>query len=305
MVPEPKGSGFPLLGIRSSTLTSLLVLLPTMIAIGVFVYAFIAWTGVISLTSSRFVPEYNFVGLQQYSKLWNTDRWQIAVSNVWLFSGLLIGASLAVGLLLAIFLDQKIRAENVLRTIYLYPMAISFIVTGIAWKWLLDPSVGIEKLVRGWGFESFHFDWLNDPKMAIYTIVIAGFWQSSGFVMAVFLAGLRGVDSEIVKAARIDGASMPRIYWSIVVPILRPVFLSVMVVLLYQALRSFDLVVALTKGGPGFASDLPTTFMYNYTFSRFQLAQGAASAMMILLTVTAVVVPYLYSELRDEHAGAH
>jgi len=305
VVPEPKGSGFPLLGIRSSTLTSLLVLLPTMIAIGVFVYAFIAWTGVISLTSSRFVPEYNFVGLQQYSKLWNTDRWQIAVSNVWLFSGLLIGASLAVGLLLAIFLDQKIRAENVLRTIYLYPMAISFIVTGIAWKWLLDPSVGIEKLVRGWGFESFHFDWLNDPKMAIYTIVIAGFWQSSGFVMAVFLAGLRGVDSEIVKAARIDGASMPRIYWSIVVPILRPVFLSVMVVLLYQALRSFDLVVALTKGGPGFASDLPTTFMYNYTFSRFQLAQGAASAMMILLTVTAVVVPYLYSELRDEHAGAH
>lgn len=305
MVPEPKGSGFPLLGIRSSTLTSLLVLLPTMIAVGVFVYAFIAWTGVISLTSSRFVPEYNFVGLQQYGKLWNTDRWQIAVNNVWLFSGLLIGASLAVGLLLAIFLDQKIRAENVLRTIYLYPMAISFIVTGIAWKWLLDPSVGIEKLVRGWGFESFHFDWLNDPKKAIYTIVIAGFWQSSGFVMAVFLAGLRGVDSEIVKAARIDGASMPRIYWSIIVPILRPVFLSVMVVLLYQALRSFDLVVALTKGGPGFASDLPTTFMYNYTFSRFQLAQGAASAMMILLTVTAVVVPYLYSELRNEHAGAH
>lgn len=305
MADETARGGIPVLGIRSSTMTSMLVLLPTLIAVGVFVYAFIAWTGVISLTSTRLVPDYHFVGLQQYYKLWDTDRWQTAVSNVWLFSGLLIGTSLAAGLLLAIFLDQKIRAENVLRTIYLYPMAISFIVTGIAWKWLLDPGVGIEKLVRGWGFENFHFDWLNDPNLAIYTIVIAGFWQSSGFVMAVFLAGLRGVDGEIIKAARIDGASMPRIYWSIIVPILRPVFLSVMVVLLYQALRSFDLVVALTKGGPGFASDLPTTFMYNYTFSRFQLAQGAASAMMILLTVTAIVVPYLYSELRNEHAGAH
>jgi glucose/mannose transport system permease protein len=295
----------PWIGGNKDTAVSVLVLLPTMIAIGIFVYAFIAWTGLISMTSSRFVPEYHFVGFEQYSKLWQTDRWQTAVSNVWVFSGLLIGASLVIGLLLAIFLDQKIRAENVLRTIYLYPMAISFIVTGIAWKWLLNPGLGIEKLVRDWGFDSFRFDWLINPKMAIYTIVIAGFWQSSGFVMAVFLAGLRGVDAEIVKAARIDGASMPRIYWSIVVPILRPVFLSVMVVLLYQALRSFDLVVALTNGGPGFSSDLPTTFMYNYTFSRFQLAQGAASAMMILLTVTAVVVPYLYSELRDDQPGSH
>ena len=280
--------------------TALAVLVPSVLAVGLFVYVFVAWTGVISLTASRFAPDYSFVGLSQYFKLWANNRWITSVANLGIFSLLFIGLTVAAGLALAIFLDQRIRAENAIRTIYLYPMAISFIVTGIAWKWLLTPDLGVEKLVRSWGFADFKFDWIVDPRMAIYTIVIAAFWQSAGFVMAIFLAALRGVDSEIIKAARIDGASLPEIYRSIIIPMLRPAFLSVIVILLYQALRSFDLVVALTNGGPGFASDLPTTFMFKYTFGRSQLAQGAASAIMITMTIAAVMIPYLYSELRHE-----
>lgn len=286
--------------LNPQTLAAIFVLLPSVLAIGLFVYGFIAWTGVISLTASRFAPDYSFVGLGQYAKLWANDRWVTSVVNLGIFSFFFIGLSGAVGLLLAILLDQRIRMENVIRTIYLYPMAVSFIVTGIAWKWLLTPDLGIEKLVRGWGFGDFKFDWIVDPRMAIYTIVIAAFWQSVGFVMAILLAALRGVDGEIIRAARVDGAGAPRIYWSIVIPMLRPAFLSVAVILLFQALRSFDLVVALTGGGPGFASDLPTTFMFKYTFGRNQLAQGAASAIMITLAVAAVMIPYLYSELRHE-----
>ena len=284
----------------SPTLSAIAVLLPTVLSVGLFVYGFIAWTGVISFTNSKFAPEYNFVGLSQYIKLWSNERWTASVVNLSIFATLFIGLTLLTGLVLAILLDQRIRAENVIRTIYLYPMAISFIVTGIAWKWLLAPDLGIQKLVRGWGFIDFKFDWIVDSKMAIYTIVIAAFWQTAGFVMAIFLAALRGVDSEIIKAARIDGATPFQTYSSIIIPMLRPAFLSVVVVLLYQALRSFDLVVALTNGGPGFASDLPTTFMFKYTFGRSQLAQGAASAIMITMTVAAVMVPYLYSELRNE-----
>jgi glucose/mannose transport system permease protein len=282
------------------TVAAILVLLPSVLAIGLFVYGFIAWTGAISLTTSRFAPDYSFVGFSQYAKLWANDRWITSVVNLGIFSFFFIGLSGAVGLLLAILLDQRIRMENAIRTIYLYPMAVSFIVTGIAWKWLLTPDLGIEKLVRGWGFGDFKFDWIVDPRMAIYTIVIAAFWQSVGFVMAILLAALRGVDGEIIRAARVDGAGAPRIYWSIIIPMLRPAFLSVVVILLFQALRSFDLVVALTGGGPGFASDLPTTFMFKYTFGRNQLAQGAASAIMITLAVAAVMIPYLYSELRHE-----
>ena len=201
-------------------------------------------------------------------------------------------------MLLAILLDQKIRAEGVLRTIYLYPMAISFIVTGTAWKWILNPGLGLEKLMHDWGWTSFSFDWLVNPDMAIYTIVIAGVWQSSGFVMAMFLAGLRGVDSEIIKAASIDGATLPTIYWRIIIPIMRPVFLTAFVILSHLAIKSFDLVVALTGGGPGYSTELPATFMYSSTFSRNQVGVGAASAVIMLMTVAAIMVPYLYSEIR-------
>lgn len=280
-----------------------LVLGPTLLVSLVFVYGFILWTGWLSFTESRMLPRYEFAGLVQYFTLFDNERWWVAVRNLAVFSSLFILVCLAFGLLMAILLDQRIRAEGFLRSIYLYPMALSFIVTGTAWKWILNPGLGFERVVQQLGFSSFTFDWLVNPAMSIYTVVIAGAWQSSGFVMALFLAGLRGIDESIIKAAQVDGASMPRIYWSIIVPSLRPVFFSAFIILAHIAIKSFDLVMALTGGGPGFSSDMPATFMYAFGFTRNQIGLGAASAMMMMMTVAAVVVPLMYSELRRQRRG--
>ncbi len=280
-----------------------IVLGPTLLCSLIFVYGFIAWTGILSFTKSRLLPNYEFVGFAQYVTLFGNERWWVALKNLCVFGGLFIFVCLAVGLLLAILLDQKIRAEGVLRSIYLYPMALSFIVTGTAWKWILNPGLGVERLVQQMGFPGFTFDWLVNPEMSIYTVVLAGAWQSSGFVMALFLAGLRGIDDSIIKAAQVDGASMPRIYWSIIIPSLRPVFFSAVMILAHIAIKSFDLVMALTGGGPGFSSDLPATFMYAFGFTRNQIGLGAASAMMMLATVVAVIVPMMYSEVRRSRRG--
>lgn len=271
---------------------------PSFVLALLFIYGLIAWNGYLSLSASRLLPNYAFAGFQQYVNLYESERFRVALTNMAVFGSLFIGGAMAIGLLLAILLDQKIRAEGVLRTIYLYPMALSFIVTGTAWKWILNPGLGIENLVRQWGWESFSFDWLVDPDKAIYCIAIAGVWQSAGFVMALFLAGLRGIDDSIVKAAQVDGASLPRIYWRILIPSLRPVFFSTLMVVSHLAIKSFDLVMALTAGGPGFATDLPATFMYAMAFSRGQIGLGAAAATVMLALVAAIVVPYLYSELR-------
>ncbi|HWA51108.1 MAG TPA: sugar ABC transporter permease, partial [Dongiaceae bacterium] len=215
-----------------------------------------------------------------------------------IFGSLYILLCSAIGLFLAILIDQKIRIEGALRPIYLYPMALSFIVTGTAWKWFLDPGIGLEHTMHLWGWESFSFTWIKDGKMAIYCIVIAAIWQSSGFVMAMFLAGLRGIDNEIIKAAQIDGASNFNLYRRIIIPILRPAFLSVFVVLAHLAIKSYDLVIALTNGGPGRATEMPATFMYSYTFTRNEMGIGASSAVIMLMMIASVIVPYLYSELR-------
>ena len=276
-----------------------LVLAPSFVLSFLFIYGLIAWNGYLSVSASRLLPNYEFVGLEQYGILFESERWWVALKNLAIFGSLFIGGAMAVGLLLAILLDQKIRAEGLLRTIYLYPMALSFIVTGTAWKWILNPGLGLEKVMHEWGWTSFGFDWLVNPDRAIYTIVIAGVWQSAGFVMALFLAGLRGIDDSILKAAQIDGASLPRIYWRIIIPSLRPVFFSTLMVLSHLAIKSFDLVMALTAGGPGYATDMPATFMYTMAFSRGQIGLGAASATIMLATVAAIVVPYLYSELRS------
>ena len=276
-----------------------LVLAPSFAIVLLFVYGFILWTIYLSFTRSRMMPVYDLTGFDAYRRLWSQPNWYMALHNIAIFGVLYIVICTALGLLLAILLDQKIRAEGVLRTIYLYPMAISFIVTGTAWKWFLNPGLGLEKTLHAWGFTSFHFDWLINTRMAIYTVVIAGVWQASGFCMAMFLAGLRGIDGEILKAAQIDGASSVNIYRRIVIPMLRPVFLSAFIVLAHMAIKSYDLVIALTGGGPGNATELPSTFMYSYSFTRNQMAVGAASAVIMLMTIAAVIVPYLYSELRE------
>ncbi|MEC5205365.1 glucose/mannose transport system permease protein [Vogesella perlucida] len=276
-----------------------LVLSPTLLASLVFVYGFIAFTGWLSFTESRLMPRFEWAGPVQYQALFENERWWTAAANLGVFGGLFILICLLVGLLMAILLDQKIRAEGALRTIYLYPMALSFVVTGTAWKWMLNPDMGLQKVMNDLGFANFTFDWLVNPDMAIYTVVIAGVWQSSGFVMALFLAGLRGIDDSIIKAAQVDGASLPTIYRRILIPSLRPVFFSVLLILSHIAIKSFDLVMALTGGGPGTSSDVPAIFMYQFAFTRGQLGQGAASAMMMLFTIVAVLVPLMYLETRS------
>ena len=278
-----------------------LVLAPSFVAILVFVYGFIGWTAWVSLTRSKLMPRYDFEGFGQYAKLFATPRWDTAITNLGIYGVLFIAISMALGLLLAILLDQQIRVEGAIRTIYLYPMALSMIVTGTAWKWILNPGLGLEAMVRGWGFETFTFNWLVDPNMAIYTIVLAGVWQAAGFVMALFLAGLRSVDGEIIKAAQVDGIPPRRIYTAIIIPSMAPVFLSAFIVLAHLAIKSFDLVIALTGGGPGYATDLPATYMYAMAFSRGNLGQAASSAMVMMAVVFAIVVPYLYSELRAKN----
>jgi len=275
-----------------------IVLAPSFAAILIFVYGFILYTGWLSLTDSRMLPNNDFIGLANYTKLFGLKHWHIALTNLAIFGVLYIVISSVLGLFLAILLDQQIRNEGFIRTVYLYPMAISFIVTGVAWKWFLDPGIGLENTMHQWGWESFEFRWIKDRDLAIYTIVIAAIWQSSGYVMAMFLAGLRGVDNEIIKAAQVDGASGVLIYRRIIIPMMRPVFLSAFVVLTHLAIKSYDLVVAMTGGGPGRATEVPATFMYSYTFTRNQMGVGASSAIIMLIMVFSIVVPYLYSEIR-------
>ncbi|MER0236934.1 sugar ABC transporter permease [Fulvimarina sp. MAC8] len=277
-----------------------IVLSPSVALVGIFVYGFILFTLYLSFTDSRILPTYGWVGFRNYELLFRIRAWDTALTNLVIFGTLYIVICCVLGLLLAILLDQRIRAEGFIRTIYLYPMALSFIVTGVAWKWFLDPGIGVEAIVRGWGFSSFEFNWIKDSDMAIYTIVIAAVWQTSGFVMAMFLAGLRGIDSEMMRAAEIDGASTFALYRRIVIPQLRPAFMSAFVVLAHMAIKSYDLVIALTNGGPGSATEVPATFMYSYTFTRNQMGIGASSAVIMLMTIAAIIVPYLWSELREK-----
>ncbi|MEZ2133168.1 MULTISPECIES: carbohydrate ABC transporter permease [unclassified Sinorhizobium] len=275
-----------------------LVLAPSFVVIVIFVYGFIAYTGFLSLTDSKMLPSYNLIGFGNYARLWALPHWWRAISNLAIFASLYIVICSVLGLALAILLDQKIRAEGILRPIYLYPMALSFIVTGTAWKWFLDPGIGLENTMHLWGWQSFSFTWIKDNKLAIYCVVIAAVWQSSGFVMAMFLAGLRGVDNEMIKAAQVDGASAVTIYRRIIIPLMRPVFLSAFVVLAHLAIKAYDLIVALTGGGPGQATELPATFMYSYTFTRNQMGIGASSAIIMLIMIFSIIIPYLYSEIR-------
>jgi glucose/mannose transport system permease protein len=286
-----------------------LVLAPSFVLVLIFVYGFNLWTVFLSFTNSKAFASTKLVGLLNYERLWDwtfasdpPSNWHTAIVNMAIFGFLYVFFCLALGLLLAILLDQKIRGEGILRPIYLYPLALSFIVTGTAWKLFLDPRIGLEKAMQDWGWTSFHFDWVVTPSKMIYCVAIAGIWQSSGFVMAMFLAGLRGVDGEIIKAAQIDGASTFATYRRIIIPMMRPVFLSAIIILTHLAIKSYDLVLSVTGKNPGGAAELPSTFMYSFTFTRNQMAVGSTSAVIMLMTIAAIMVPYLYSELRQKRS---
>jgi glucose/mannose transport system permease protein len=249
------------------------------------------------------LPSSTFVGLRQYQLLFSNERWLVSVHNLIIFGVLFITVTIALGFVLAVAIDQKVRAENLLRSIYLYPFSMSFIVTGLVWSWLLNPTNGIEKLVRGFGFEGFHFDWIVRQDTVMYTLVIAGVWQASGLVMAIMLAGLRGIDDDIWKAARIDGLPPWRVYVSVIAPMLGLSFATAAVLLSASVVRLYDLSVAMTNGGPGLASEVPAKFVMDHLFERQNIGLATAAATSMLATVAAVVAPFFYWMARRQRLG--
>ena len=282
-----------------------LVIAPSAIASFVYVFIFTLWTLYLSVSNSTMLPTYQFVGLKPYFDLWSNRRWEIAYGNLFFFSVFYVLLTLAIGLALAIAIDQRVKGEALWRTIFLYPLAVSFVVTGSVWNWLYSPDAGIEFFVRSLGWTDFTFRPTTSKEFAIYTIIATGIWQASGFAMALFLAGLRSVDPDLVKAAQIDGAGPARIYRKVILPSIAPIFISVAVVLLQFAIKTFDLVVALTHGGPGIATTFPAIYVYDLMFQRGQIATGAAAAIMMLMALTVVLVPYsLWSVWRSRRTAA-
>lgn len=275
-----------------------------MIATALVVFAgCTAWTVLYSFTDSKLLPRLRFVGLEQYERLWATPRWLISLENLAIYGTLSLVFSLVIGFLLAVLLDQKIRFEGVFRTIFLYPFALSFIVTGLVWQWILNPDFGIQHVVRSMGFPAFAFDPLYDIDYAIYGILIAGLWQGTGLVMCLMLAGLRGIDEDIWKAARVDGIPAWRTYLFIVVPMMRPVFVTTLVIIASGIVRLYDLVVAQTGGGPGIATEVPAKYVYDRMFLGQNLGQGFAASTMMLVTVAIVIVPWAYFEFGRRRHG--
>jgi len=270
----------------------ILIITPSLLVSFIYVFVFTLWTFYISLSDSSLLPSYGFVGFQAYADLWANQRWKIAYENLFFFSAIYVVVSLAVGLALAIAIDQRVRGEALWRTIFLYPLAVSFVVTGTVWSWLYSPNAGIEFFVRSLGWSDFTFRLTTNRDLAIYAIIATGVWQSTGFAMALFLAGLRSVDPDIVKAAQIDGASRFRTYRKVILPSIAPIFIAVAVVLLQFAIKTFDLVVALTGGGPGIATTFPANYVYDLMFQRGQINIGAAGAIMMLAALAVVLVPY-------------
>ena len=254
------------------------------------------WTVFYSFTKSRMLPKLKFVGLDQYERLWSTKRWLISIENIVIFGLCSLVLSLVIGFFLAALLDQKIRFENTLRTIILYPFALSFVVTGVVWQWLLNPEFGIQKVVRDLGFENFTFDPLYNADIVIYGVLIAALWQGTGLIMCLMLAGMRGIDEEIWKAARVDGIPTWKTYLLVVVPMMRPVFITTLVIITAGIVKVYDLVVAQTGGGPGISSEVPAKYVYDLMFRQQNLGQGFAASTMMLVSVLVILVPWMYLE---------
>jgi len=275
------------------------VLVPSVAAVGIFVYGFIGWTGYVSLSNwNSFIRDLSFAGIQNYLTLFDTIRFQIDLRNTLIFTVAFLTACLVIGFLLAVLLDQRVRGEAIFRNIFLFPMAISFIVTGTAWQWLLNPSTGVNLLFDRLGLGFLQSRWYTDPNIAIFSVVLAATWQLSGFTMAMYLAGLRGIPEELSEAARVDGASDWQLYRHVIVPLLHPVTLSALIVLGHISLKIFDLVFAMTGSGPAFSTDVPGVFMFETTFRGNRFAEGAGIAMIMLVLVAVLIIPYLWYSTR-------
>ena len=260
--------------------------------------ASILWTVRISLSNSKMLPRADWAGMTQYVNLFSSDRWTTAMINTSLFGLFFIVGALVLGFLLAVFIDQKVRLEGVFRTVFLYSFSISFVACGVIWQWMFNPALGIQRSLRNWGWESARFDWIATQDMAIYCVVICVLWHSAGLVMAILLAGLRGVDEEQWKAARIDGVPRWRYYLSIVLPQLGPAFGTATVLLAVSVVKLYDAVVAMTNGGPGDATDVPTKFIMDNLFERQNIGLASAASATMLITVVIIVAPFLYARSR-------
>ncbi len=279
-------------------------LLPMATTVLVAYLGTVLWSLRVSMSNSRTFPSDDFVGLAQFERLFDNERWILSLQNLALYGVLFILACMTIGFLLAVFIDQKVMAEGALRTVFLYPYAMSFVATGLVWQWMLNPGNGIQQAVRLMGYPDFTFDWIIDQDMVMYTIVIATVWQASGLVMALLLAGLRGIDEEIWKAARIDGIPTWRVYLSIVLPMLGPSVATVFVLLSTAVIKLFDAVAAMTQGGPGTASEVPAKFIMDYLFGRANIALASAASIVMLLTVLALLAPLLYVRSRSNRQEA-
>jgi glucose/mannose transport system permease protein len=288
-------------------ITSIALIAPSVIAILLFVYGFIAFTGFASFTRwNQLIPDFTLVGLSNYWKLFAAQRFQIDLRNTATFTVLFLAACLVVGFILAVLLDQRIKGEGVFRTVFLFPMAVSFIVTGVVWRWLLAPgtaetgSLGVNLLFEKIGLDFLKSGWYTDPRIGIKAVVIAATWQMAGYTMALYLAGLRSIPDEMREAARVDGASELQIYRYILIPLLHPITLSALIILGHISLKIYDLIVSMTGPGPGFSTDVPAYFMWDTTFRGNQFAQGAGIATIMLLMVAMLIVPYVVYTVRTE-----
>ena len=262
------------------------------------------WTVVYSFSNSKLLPRNSFVGFDQYDRLWSNSRWLVSIENLLFYGVMSLVFTIAAGFLLAVLMDQKIRFEDTFRTIMLYPFALSFIVTGLVWQWILNPDFGLQGIVRGWGWDGFTFDPLHNPDTVLYGLLIAGLWQGTGFVMCLMLAGLRGIDEDIWKAARVDGIPTWKTYVVVIIPMMRPVFITTLVIVAAGIIKLYDLVVAMTSGGPGGnASQVPAMYVYDYMFQAQNLGQGFAASTMMLLSVLIVLIPWAYLEFGGKKHG--
>ncbi len=282
-------------------LTPILLVTPSVVLIAIFVYGFIAYTGFVSLTKwVGLVPDYTLVGLRNYVRLFGLERFQADMWNTARFTALFLVGCLVLGLGAAVLLDQRLRGTTIFQNIYLFPLAISFIVTGTVWRWIFNPNYGLNVLLHNAHLDFLRNGWLTSTKTALYSLVIAAVWQMSGFCMAMFLAGLRGIPEELREAARVDGASELQAFWFVIFPLLRPITLSAVIILGHISLKIFDLVFVMTFGGPGYATDMPGLYMFIATFRQDLYNRGAAIAMVLLVAVAVLIVPYLIWNLRGE-----
>ncbi len=289
-------------------------IMPSIILVAIFVYGFVTWTGYVSVSNwNTIVPDFSFAGLKNYLFLFSDFRFQADLRNTLAFTILFIGLVILLGLGLGVLLDQKmIRGESIFRNIFFFPMALSFVVTGVIWQWLLNPSTGMNIFLKTFGIEPkwytdttilAGFQWGNIEfglPVAIIAVVIAAVWQMTGFSLAMYLAGLRGIPDEIREAARIDGCSEFQVYWKVIIPLLRPITVSVIIMMAHISLKIFDLIYAMTGPGANFVTDVPGVYMFEATFRGNYYANGATIAIIMLLMVAIFIIPYLWKNRKGD-----